>query len=146
MSETKQILVVRRDLKMRRGKEIAQCAHASMAVFTRLIKVEEFGKQPLSDDPFDWRTTPSNMLFVFKYIDVLWQWFSSSFAKICVTVNSEQELLDVYNKAKEAGMLCSLITDSGRTEFNGVPTITCCAIGPDYIEKIDPITKHLPLY
>lgn len=40
----------------------------------------------------------------------------------------------------------NLITDSGLTEFGGVPTKTVCAIGPDYDEKIDKITGHLKLY
>jgi len=39
-----------------------------------------------------------------------------------------------------------LITDNGTTEFNSVPTNTCIAIGPDYSDKIDMITKHLKLY
>lgn len=137
MKETKQIIVIRKDLRMRRGKEIAQGAHASMAVFTKELEVENIGVP---------KTGYNGKIFQFEYSEVADKWFKTSFAKICVTVNSEQELLDVYNKAKEAGLLCSLITDNGKTEFNGVPTITCCAIGPGYAEDIDPITKHLPLY
>lgn len=38
------------------------------------------------------------------------------------------------------------ITDVGRTEFNGVPTITALAIGPNKSEDIDKITGHLKLY
>jgi PTH2 family peptidyl-tRNA hydrolase len=34
---TKQVIVIRKDLKMRRGKEIAQGSHASMAFLTRRI-------------------------------------------------------------------------------------------------------------
>ena len=37
----KQIIAVRRDLKMRRGKEAAQVAHAAMKVFLNGIKFEE---------------------------------------------------------------------------------------------------------
>ncbi|MGZ3423232.1 MAG: peptidyl-tRNA hydrolase, partial [Polyangiales bacterium] len=33
----KQVIVVRRDLKMRRGKEIAQGSHASMAFLTERL-------------------------------------------------------------------------------------------------------------
>ena len=42
-------------------------------------------------------------------------------------------------------MLVQLCVDAGRTEFHGVPTATCCAIGPDWPERIDPITGHLKL-
>ena len=36
--EAKQIIVIRKDLNMRKGKMISQGAHASMAVFFNLIK------------------------------------------------------------------------------------------------------------
>lgn len=52
-------------------------------------------------------------------------------AKICVRAESETELLDVVAKAREAGLTVHTVTDAGRTEFHGVPTLTCCAIGPD---------------
>jgi PTH2 family peptidyl-tRNA hydrolase len=52
--------------------------------------------------------------------------------------------MEIYNKAKEAGLEVHIITDSGRTEFKE-PTKTCLAIGPDLSEKIDTITGHLKL-
>ena len=39
----KQVIVIRKDLKMRRGKEIAQGAHASMAWLSRRMTVREGG-------------------------------------------------------------------------------------------------------
>ena len=72
-------------------------------------------------------------------------WINGSFAKVCVKVNSEEELMEIHDKAKEAGLEVHLITDSGRTEFGGVPTRTCLAIGPDEAEKIDNITGELTL-
>jgi PTH2 family peptidyl-tRNA hydrolase len=39
--EVKQVIVIRRDLRMRRGKEIAQGAHASMAWLTRRLAFED---------------------------------------------------------------------------------------------------------
>jgi PTH2 family peptidyl-tRNA hydrolase len=38
-----------------------------------------------------------------------------------------------------------MIEDNGATEFNGVKTKTCCAIGPAIEEKFVGITDHLPL-
>ena len=38
-----------------------------------------------------------------------------------------------------------MIVDAGLTEFNGVPTKTCIAIGPANPDDIDEITKHLKL-
>ena len=73
-------------------------------------------------------------------------WKENCFTKICLYVNSEEELLSVVEKAKDANIPVALITDSGKTEFNGVPTNTCCAIGPDLSERINEITGNLPLY
>ena len=120
---TKQVIVMRNDLNMRKGKMIAQGSHASISFLTRRIKSS--GKLKVSAAEQDW--------------------LDGSFAKICVRVDSEEELLDVFNKAKVAGLEAHLITDSGKTEFNGVPTNTCIAIGPDYCSKIDKITGNLQL-
>lgn len=112
----KQVLVMRKDLKMRRGKEIAQGAHASMKV------VLENMEHPCVKE-----------------------WLNQSFTKIAVSVPSEEELLNVLDKAKESDIVCALITDNGDTEFGGVPTNTCVAVGPAPAEDIDKITGHLKL-
>ena len=131
MSEPKQVIVMRKDLNMRKGKMVAQGAHASMAVIldqTNLRNAIRYGYRVSQeiDSPIE-------------------KWLSGKFTKICLSVDSEEELLALYNKAKEKNISCSLITDSGATEFNGVPTNTCIAIGPDYPEVIDTITGHLRL-
>jgi PTH2 family peptidyl-tRNA hydrolase len=43
-------------------------------------------------------------------------------------------------------MECHLVQDAGLTEFGGVPTYTAVAIGPDYDDRIDPVTGDLELY
>ena len=127
--KTKQVLVVRRDLKIRRGKECSQCAHAAMAFFTRrLVLAQDKGKFSVT----------------LKEPEVAWM--RESFAKVVVKVNDLAELLQIRDNAKSAGLEVHVITDSGRTEFRGEPTITCLAIGPDYNDKIDTITGHLELY
>jgi len=72
-------------------------------------------------------------------------WLTGAFAKVCCRVNSEEELMEIREKALEAGLVVHLITDSGKTEFHGQPTNTCLAIGPDDVQKIDAITSHLQL-
>ena len=72
-------------------------------------------------------------------------WLTGAFAKVCCRVDSEEELMAIHEKAVEAGLEVHLITDSGKTEFHGVPTRTCLAIGPDDAEKIDAITGQLQL-
>jgi len=127
MAETKQVLVVRKDLNMRKGKIAAQAAHASMMVFSQKAVVKDG-------------------LFQCLVTEAMEEWFANSFAKICVQVDSEEELEAVYYKALDAGVPAALCVDSGRTEFKGVATKTVVAIGPDYIEKIDKITGEMKLF
>jgi PTH2 family peptidyl-tRNA hydrolase len=87
----------------------------------------------------------STHLFLPLNRQALQEWIEGAFTKVCVSVDSEQQLLDIVVKATAAGVLNALITDSGLTEFGGVPTVTCAAIGPDYPDKLDPITGHLKL-
>lgn len=129
----KQVIVIRKDLKMRRGKEIAQGAHASIAFLSN--RVRSFY------DGID--SGHGGKLGVSKAQE---EWLRGIFTKICLRVNSEEELLEIDRKAREAGLEVHLITDSGKTEFNGIPTHTCLAIGPDEAEKIDMITSDLELY
>lgn len=128
----KQVIVVRKDLKMRRGKEIAQCCHASIAFITRKIQ----GAAPLKN----------KFLFGVEISPAAKEWIDSNFAKICVRVNSEEELFDIHKKAQDLGLEVHLVQDSGLTEFDGIPTFTCLAIGPDRSDKIDEVTGELILY
>jgi len=124
----KQVIVIRKDLHCRRGKEIAQGAHAAGAWLINRLRVDDQWVFParLSIAEIDWMKT--------------------GFRKICVVVNSEEELTEVYCNAKDAGLVAEIIEDEGVTEFGGVPTLTAVAIGPDYDEKIDPVTGKLTLY
>jgi peptidyl-tRNA hydrolase, PTH2 family len=128
---TKQVIVIRRDLRMRRGKEIAQGAHASMAWLRQRVMP---------------RMTPAGTVDHVQFSSAERAWLEGSLRKVTVKVGSEAELLAVYEKALEAGLAAHLITDRGLTEFGGVPTRTCLAIGPDYDELIDPVTGDLELY
>ena len=122
-SAVKQVLVYRRDLKMRKGKIAAQCAHGAMAVF--------FQRQP--------QTRQVNHLHV-PLDGPMAAWVRRSFAKIVLSVESEDDLLTIQRAAEAAGIPSALITDAGRTEFKGVPTRTVVAIGPGEISEIDAIT------
>lgn len=122
--EPKQIIVWRHDLKVRNGKLAAQVAHASLKVV-----LDALDHQSLN--------LPAT--------DPLMLWINNKFAKIVVRVDSLEELLTVHENAQKAGIRTALIQDDGRTEFHGEPTYTCCAIGPDFPDRIDPITGHLKL-
>lgn len=130
MRTSKQVIVMRKDLNMRKGKMVAQGAHASMAAILKIMKFI----------PKD-----NAMSLNLGNNTALEDWIQGRFTKICVSVDSEKELLEVFNKAQEAKLTCALITDAGATEFNGVPTKTCCAIGPVWDDEVDKITGHLKL-
>lgn len=130
----KQVLVVRKDLNMRKGKIAAQCAHASMKVILDKCSPMECGNEG-----------SHYLKFFVEAGSPLEHWIKGSFKKVVVSVDSEAELLDVLEKAKASGLMTSLITDSGLTEFHGVPTNTVVAIGPGLSDEIDSITGHLKL-
>lgn len=119
----KQIIVMRRQypsgVKLRRGKEIAQGAHASQLATEMAARMN----------------TPAYQ-----------EWASGPIAKVVVYVETEADLVAVADKARAAGLPHALITDSGRTEFHGEPTKTALGIGPAYPDELDPITGDLPLY
>lgn len=123
---------------MRKGKIAAQAAHASMAVLLNAGHLSS----GYNDDNED---TGSIFMLTMKPGDAMSQWLHGAFTKVCVYVTSEQELFDVFNAAKQAKLPAAMIKDSGLTEFAGVPTNTCCAIGPAFPEELERITGHLPL-
>lgn len=130
ISLIKQVIVMRKDLKMRKGKMIAQGAHASLKVF--LDRANLF------------LNSPSKTVMSIDITPEMRTWLNSSFTKIVVYVNSEEELLSLHDKAKENGLPVALIKDLGFTEFKE-PTYTCFAVEPADAKAIDKITGHLPL-
>lgn len=129
--DVKQVIVIRRDLKMRRGKEIAQGSHASGMFLVRAVQQELRGELASLAATLD---------------EAARVWLTSSLRKVTVQAHSEEQLLELHAAAEAKGLRSHLVRDSGRTEFNGVPTLTALAIGPDLAARIDEITGELPLY
>lgn len=136
---TKQVIVIRKDLNMRKGKIAAQAGHACMAFLTTEMTFEQAPYQG------EYYGSLINNYYGPNTTKEILHWLQNSFRKICVYVNSQEELEEVHQKALDAGLISHLITDNGATEFNGVPTMTCCAIGPHWDSKFEDITNHLPL-
>jgi peptidyl-tRNA hydrolase, PTH2 family len=111
----KQVIVVRTDLSMRKGKMVAAGSHASLNSF--LLAHEDFKRE----------------------------WFDTGHTKICCGASSEEELTALFREAVAAGLPASLILDEGRTEFNGVKTLTAMCVGPASSVDIDKITGSLKL-
>jgi len=114
----KMVILIRNDLNMRKGKMIAQGSHASDSAISNSRDID------------------------------LEEWRDYHFSKkIVVSVNSEEELLALFEKASNQRNLnmSKLIIDEGFTEFKGVKTPTAFAIGPNIDENVDKISKKLKL-
>ena len=117
MQEFKQVIVVRTDLKMGKGKTAVQVAHASV------LGVEE-ARRRFSD----WQR----------------EWKIGGQAKIAVKINSLENLFSVRKKAEGKNLPVVTVQDSGLTQLpNG--TVTCISIGPGPSHLIDVVTKDLKL-
>ena len=117
MAEIKQVIVVRTDLKMGKGKLAAQVAHAALA-----SAEESMGMRG------SWYSL----------------WKQQGQAKVVVKAADEGELRELFKKARAAGLPSSLIEDAGRTQLEP-GTVTCLGIGPGPAEVIDRVTGQLKL-
>ncbi len=115
--EIKQVIVVRTDIKMGKGKLSAQVAHAA-------VSASEKAKNS------------RNKIYS--------EWILSGQAKIVLKVNSLKEILHIYNLAKTKGLVASLIEDRGLTQLP-IGTVTCVGIGPGFASDIDNVTGDLKL-
>ncbi|MBI4399317.1 peptidyl-tRNA hydrolase [Candidatus Micrarchaeota archaeon] len=112
----KQVIVVRDDLKLGKGKMATHVAHASLEGYKKV------------------RSTSN---------DTVLKWEYSGEKKIVLRIEDEAKLLEVYEKAKKE-VPCSIIKDAGLTQIPP-GTITCLVLGPWDEEIIDRFTKDLRL-
>lgn len=148
---TKQVIVFRKDLlkgpnAIRKGKFGAQVAHASLGSLLKLFN--RYKQEPIKLG-LHGESEPGQVQYeysvVFKEKSVLDDWLNDKFTKVVVSVDSEEELLELNKVLDETYIPHALITDAGLTEFHGVPTNTCLGIGPYISEEIDKFTGNLPL-
>ena len=85
MSELKQVILIRKDLKLPCGKAAAQAAHASVEAVLKSDTV------------------------------MVKSWRREGMEKVVLKVKDEKELLNYFMQAKEAGLVTALIMDAGRT-------------------------------
>eukprot|EP00898_Chlorokybus_atmophyticus_P002580 jgi/Chlat1/3322/Chrsp22S03475 len=115
--DIKMVLVVRNDLKMGKGKVAAQCSHATMGAYKRLLK-----RRP----------------------QMLKAWERCGQAKVVVKCETEEEMLRLQETAREAKLPTYDVIDAGRTQI-AAGSRTVLAVGPGPVELIDAITGHLKL-
>jgi peptidyl-tRNA hydrolase, PTH2 family len=113
----KQVIVVRRDLRMGIGKTAAQVAHAAVLGAERT-----------------------------KQFNPAWfqRWFESGQAKVVVKVQTIEELSALRKVAETQSLIVVQVEDRGLTQIPA-GTITCIGIGPAPTELIDRVTSRLKL-
>lgn len=113
-----QYIIINQDVKdMRKGKLVAQGAHASIGAY-RLVATHNNS------------AIPDN-------------WFEEGQRKIILKA-SEQTILALYDKLIADGIVAYIVRDFGLTQIP-VDTLTCMAIGPDVISNIEDYVKDLKL-
>lgn len=108
---------MRTDLKMGKGKIVAQAGHAAVAAAEEAR--QRFQKW--------WKT-----------------WLNEGQCKIALKVKNQEELKKLEDTARSFGLPHALISDRGLTQLEP-GTITCLAIGPAPTELVDRITGKLAL-
>lgn len=134
----KQVIVMRKDLNMRKGKIAAQACHACVAALVKATAT--------NNGYLDWDFKEDKIKCVSKNDRYLCDWLNDSFTKVCVYVESEEELLKVKEEGDKRHLISVVITDNGLTEFHGEKTITCLAFEPLPSDIIDKVTGNLKLY
>ena len=113
----KQVIVVRNDIRMSKGKTAVQVAHAAVSSFYNTLSRKR---------------------------EIALKWLDEGQPKIVIKVNNLDEMKEIMKEAEERGIITALIRDAGYTELEP-GTITCLGIGPDYSDLIDEVTGELPL-
>lgn len=112
---------------MRKGKIAAQVAHAAMKFL------------------LDNNQSQSREKIVVELTEDEAAWCNDLFTKVVVSCDSEDELEQLVLRAELNNVEVYKIIDAGKTEFNGIPTLTCAAFGPCEANELDKITGHLKL-
>lgn len=150
--KTKQVIVFRKDLlkgdkAIRKGKFAAQVAHASLGSLLTLFNKTVENQYKVNGDGT--LNVDEQRMFryetVFTEDSVLNDWLNGKFTKVVVSVENDEELIELNNKLNDTFIPHALITDCGLTEFHGVPTNTCLGIGPYDSDVIDSYTGNLKL-
>ncbi|MBU5689576.1 MAG: peptidyl-tRNA hydrolase Pth2 [Candidatus Aenigmatarchaeota archaeon] len=83
----KQVIVLRKDLKMSTGKAAAQAAHASLKAVEKARK---------------------NVVFMWNLVGA---------KKVVLAAENESQLKEIYENARKAKLPCSIIKDAGKTHL-----------------------------
>ncbi|KAK4433181.1 Peptidyl-tRNA hydrolase 2, mitochondrial [Sesamum alatum] len=112
----KMVLVVRNDLKMGKGKIAAQCSHATLGLYKKILN-----RAPKS----------------------LGRWEMCGQVKVVVKVESEDDMLDLQERAKSLNLPTHITIDAGRTQIAPNSRTVMAILGP--ADLVDDVTGGLKL-
>ena len=145
----KQIIIVRKDLNMSKGKMAAQVAHASMAFLTNVIK------NCSNISKFDTSYYDCGFLIPKELYE---NWICGSFTKVILEAKNKYQLEKVYTIANELGLKdgvgyfpikdnCNTELEPEETDEDGIGrTLTCVGFIPLDDETANKISKKYQLY
>jgi PTH2 family peptidyl-tRNA hydrolase len=125
----KLVLLVRTDLGMNKGKQMAQCAHASLMAYQKIIR-------SANKNPANPQTKVQRQW--------LRRWSNGHCAKIALKLNTEAEGRAVEKAAQEIGVPTVHVIDAGRTQIEA-GSLTVIAVGPAPVHIIDSLTAKFKL-
>jgi len=104
----KQVILLRKDIKMSTGKKCVQSCHASLGAYKKASK------------------------------SIIKKWNLEGQKKVVLEVNSRQDLLKLYQKVKKEKIPCFLVEDAGLTELNPgtITALGIGPVGEKKIDKI----------
>lgn len=125
----KQVILIRRDLRLKRA-ELAALASKASTKFLLDNDISDRG------DVLKVELTKQEA-----------EWLSGSATRIILGVPSESSLKDVMLRAELLGLACYSVSESKPEEDDSenFEEMLCAAIGPDESERIDEITGNLKL-
>ncbi|BAT91125.1 uncharacterized protein HKW66_Vig0137040 [Vigna angularis] len=116
LDDFKMILVVRNDLKMGKGKIAAQCSHATLGLYKKLLH---------------------------RAPKALNRWEMSAQPKVVVKIESEEDMLAMQERAKSLKLPTHITIDAGRTQIAPNSRTVMAILGP--VEVVDEVTGGLKL-
>jgi peptidyl-tRNA hydrolase, PTH2 family len=115
--EIKQVILIRSDLDMNKGKMVAQGAHASLMSYFEAEKMDKA---------------------------IVKQWLDMGEKKIVLKVGDEEALTKLYKAFQFKKVPCALVSDAGLTQLPP-GTKTALGIGPWISSEIDQFTQGFKL-
>ena len=113
----KMCILVRDDLKMSKGKVLAQVSHSMVDATVK----------------------------AYTHTQLFFKWRADGEKIVILKVPNDKTLMYIMNIAERKGVNCGYTADAGLTEVQ-CGTITVGYVGPDYEDKIEKLTGQLKLY